>query len=212
MDALDLLEQQHRDIRAMLDRIATDPSPTERAAIVAQVALLIDVHTRAEARFVYVPCAPMLRRDDRSRFHEACERHALTRAAAASLARTRPSSASFAPRLKQLREVFVAHELEDECWIFQRAKASMTDEQLDAIGEQIAQDQSGRAKDRSSSASPNAVQGRAEQTSDGDGPAPSAEEAGDPKGDHRHAQDDESARGPSTRQRRREAHGALRNE
>jgi hypothetical protein len=137
MDALDLLEEQHREIGALLEQLGENPSRAAGAELLARVAPLIDGHTRAERRFVYQRCAVRLQRDDERRFDEACARHVHARAAAAALTRAFRRGEPVTARLAKLREVFLAHEHDDEAWIFQRAKACLTDEQLDALGNQI---------------------------------------------------------------------------
>jgi len=133
MDALDLLEQQHLDVRALIDRIAAEPSPGRKTAMVAELSRMIDAHVRIEETYLYPLCADRMR-GDRSQLHEAYEKHALTRFAADNLVRTRPTDVRFEARLKLLHDLFAHHAADEEDWMFQKAKRDLTDEQLEALG------------------------------------------------------------------------------
>lgn len=133
MDALDLLEQQHLEVRALMDRIAAEASPGRRTSMVAQLSRMIDAHVRIEETYLYPVCAERMNGDRRS-LHEAYEKHGLARFAADNLLRTRATDVRFEARLKLLQEVFTDHADEEEGVLFPKAKRGLTDEQLDAIG------------------------------------------------------------------------------
>ncbi|WP_434048638.1 MULTISPECIES: hemerythrin domain-containing protein [Sorangium] len=133
MDALDLLEQQHLELSALMARIAAEPSPGLRTSMVAQLSRMIDAHVRIEETYLYPVCAERMG-SDRKPLHEAYEKHGLARFAADNLLRTRATDVRFEARLKLLREVFVDHADEEESVLFPRAKRGLTDEQLDVIG------------------------------------------------------------------------------
>jgi hemerythrin superfamily protein len=133
MDALDLLEQQHLDVSALIDRIAAERSPGLRTSMVAQLSRMIDAHVRIEETYLYPVCAERMG-GNRSPLHEAYEKHGLARFAANNLLRTRATDVRFEARLKLLRDVFVHHADEEEGFLFPKAKRGLTDEQLDVIG------------------------------------------------------------------------------
>lgn len=133
MDALVLLEQQHADVGVLIDRIAAEPSPGRRTAMVARLSRLIDAHVQIEEAYLYPMCAARMS-GGRDPLHEACEQHALTRFAADNLLRTRATDVRFGVRLKLVRDLFDRHAFDEEDWMFQKAKRELTDEQLDALG------------------------------------------------------------------------------
>lgn len=133
MDALVLLEQQHADVGALIDRIASEPSPGRRTALVARLSRMIDAHVRIEETYLYPVCADRMR-GDRDPLHEAREKHALIRFAADNLLRTRATDVRFGVRLRLVRDLFDRHASDEEDWMFQKAKRQLTDEQLDALG------------------------------------------------------------------------------
>ena len=142
MDALVLLEQQHAAVGALIDQIAAEPSAGRRTALVAQLSRMIDAHVRVEEAYLYPLCAARMC-GNRGPLHEACEQHALTRFAADNLLRTRATDVRFGVRLKLVRDLFERHASDEEDWMFPKAKRNLTDEQLDALGGDLA-----RAYDR----------------------------------------------------------------
>jgi hypothetical protein len=136
MDALDLLEQQHRDVASLIDRVAVATSPGERTALVAQVVRAIEAHSRVEERCFYP--AFRARIGDGGRLYEVFEHHALLRFAAVNLLRTRATDLRFEARLEMVRELALRHASAEEDWAFPKAKRNLCDEELDQIGVAVA--------------------------------------------------------------------------
>lgn len=136
MDALDLLEQQHLEVSALMARIAAEPSPGLRTSMVAQLSRMIDAHVRIEETYLYPMCAERMA-GDRKPLHDAYEKHGLARFAADNLLRTRVTDVRFEARLRLLRDVFTHHADEEEGILFPKAKRGLTDEQLDVIGSDL---------------------------------------------------------------------------
>lgn len=132
MDALDLLEQQHRDVASLIDRVAVETSPGERTALVAQVVRAIEAHSRVEESCFYP--AFRARIGDGGRLYEVFEHHALLRFAAVNLLRTRATDLRFMARLEMVRELSLHHAEAEEDWAFPKAKRNLCDEELDQIG------------------------------------------------------------------------------
>ncbi len=136
MDALDLLEQQHRDVSDLLDRITAEPSPGARTRMVARAVRMIDAHTRSEERHLYPSCAERLG-EHPAKLYAACEHNALARFAAHNLVQTRVTDVRFESRLDLLKEIFTRHAAREETYLFRVAKTHLTDEQLDVIGDDL---------------------------------------------------------------------------
>ena len=143
MDALDVLEQQHRHVSELLGRVATESSPGGRTALVARLVRVVDAHSRCEERLLYPLLAERIRArgPDRAeledRYYRACEEHAMTRLVARMLLQTRVTDVRFEARLALLRRTFTSHAEGEEDWLFQRAKRDLTDEQLDRVGDDL---------------------------------------------------------------------------
>jgi hypothetical protein len=136
MDALDLLEQQHRDVSALLSRLA-EASPVGAGSEEAFYAALraVDAHVRVEEAYVYIACASRL--GDDADVREAREEHKkILDAARVALAMPR-SVPQFAAMIAALRERFERHAEMQEDVVFPKLKRSLTDEELDVLGEEI---------------------------------------------------------------------------
>jgi hemerythrin superfamily protein len=136
MDALDLLEQQHRDIASLIDDLAEETSPGQRTALVTRLVRAIEAHSRAEERCFYP--AFRARIGDGGRLYEVFEHHALLRFAAVSLRGTRATDLRFEARLEMVRELALRHAAAEEDWAFPKAKRNLLDEELDRIGVEVA--------------------------------------------------------------------------
>jgi hemerythrin superfamily protein len=136
MDALDLLEQQHRDVASLIDRVAEATSPGERTSLVAQVVRAIEAHSRVEERCFYTVFRARI--GDGGRLYEVFEHHALLRFAAVNLLRTRATDLRFTARLEMVRELSLRHAEAEEDWAFPKAKRNLCDEELDVIGVEVA--------------------------------------------------------------------------
>jgi hemerythrin superfamily protein len=136
MDALDLLEQQHRDIASLIDHLAEETSPGQRTALARRVVRAIEAHSRAEERCFYPTFRARI--GDGGRLYEVFEHHALLRFAAVNLLRTRATDLRFDARLEMMRELALRHAEAEEDWAFPKAKRNLLDEDLDQIGVQVA--------------------------------------------------------------------------
>jgi hemerythrin superfamily protein len=136
MDALDLLEQQHRDVANLIEDVAEETSPGQRTVLVARLVRAIEAHSRAEERCFYP--AFRARIGDGGRLYEVFEHHALLRFAAVTLRGTRATDLRFEARLEMVRELSLRHAEAEEDWAFPKAKRNLCDEELDQIGVEIA--------------------------------------------------------------------------
>ena len=136
MDALDLLEQQHRDLGELFARVVAEAAPGRRTALVAQVVRAVEAHSRVEEGVFYAAVSAQIGGAE-ARLYEAFEDHALLRFAAVNLLRTRATDVRFAARLKLVHDLFSRHALGEEDWMFPKAKRALHDEVLDRIGTEI---------------------------------------------------------------------------
>jgi hypothetical protein len=137
MDALDLLEQQHRDLADRIAEVISVEGAGKRTARTAQLVRAVEAHSRVEETVFYAvfsqriaPSEPLL--------HEAFEAHVLLRFAAENLLRTRATDVRFEARLKLVRDLFERHAAIEEDWMFPKAKRALHDEALDQIGDDLA--------------------------------------------------------------------------
>ncbi len=136
MDALDLLEQQHRELDEIFALVVNAETAGRRTALVAQLVRALEAHSRVEETVFYAAFAARCGGDE-ARLWEAFEHHALLRFAARNLLRTRATDVRFAARLKTLAALFRRHAHAEEDWMFPKAKRALHDEALDRIGVEI---------------------------------------------------------------------------
>lgn len=137
MDALDLLEEQHRELSALFAQAAEAGTPGRRSALVVQLVRAIEAHSRVEEGVFYAAFTARVSADE-ARLWESFEGHALLRFAAQNLLATRATDVRFAARFNLLRDLFARHAHAEEDWMFPKAKRALHDEVLDRIGADIA--------------------------------------------------------------------------
>jgi hypothetical protein len=136
MDALDLLEQQHRDLSELFAGVTAAEGAGKRTGLVAQLVRTVEAHSRIEETVFYAAFAGRVHGVE-ARLYEAYEGHALLRFAAGNLLRTRATDVRFPARLKLVRDLFDRHAMLEEDWMFPKAKRALHDEALDRIGVEI---------------------------------------------------------------------------
>jgi hypothetical protein len=136
MDALDLLEQQHRDLAELFAEVSSAESAGRRTAVVAQLVRAVEAHSRVEESVFYAAFSERVG-GAQTRLYEAFEDHALLRFAAVNLLRTRATDVRFEARLKLVQRLFERHVLMEEDWMFPKATRALHDEALDRLGAEI---------------------------------------------------------------------------
>lgn len=135
MDALDLLEQQHRDVRELLERLVLEPSDTRTRESIDRLVRLVEAHVRIEEAYVYIACASKLRNEPRA-VHASEERAGIL-SALGVLRTTSPSDPHFGAQVATLIERFVHHADVEEDAVFPKLKRTLTDEALDVLGDAL---------------------------------------------------------------------------
>jgi hypothetical protein len=137
MDALDLLEEQHRQLGQLFAAVTAAEGAGRRGVLTVQLVRAVEAHSRVEERVFYTAFAARVGGDE-ARLWEAYEHHALLRYEVRALLRTRPTDVRFSARLKAAHLLFHRHAHAEEDWMFPKAKRALHDEQLDGIGDEIA--------------------------------------------------------------------------
>ncbi|HET6806779.1 MAG TPA: hemerythrin domain-containing protein [Frateuria sp.] len=143
MNAIELLTQDHKNMRALLDELAgtTARAVKKRKELLGKIETSLKAHNTIEEEIFY----PAFKKagdgkDDARMYFEALEEH---RAAGdlvlPDLLKTDVESEKFSGRAKVLKELFEHHANEEEKEMFKRAKALMSRKALEELGEQLAQ-------------------------------------------------------------------------
>jgi len=151
MNAIELLTQDHNNLRAMFEELTTTTSRgvKKRTELVKKIQAAIKAHNTVEEEIFY----PAFKKagdgkDDAKMYYEALEEH---RAAGdlvlPDLLKTEPDSEKFSGRAKVLKELFEHHAKEEEKEMFKRAKALFSKKMLEELGEQIAERKAELKKD-----------------------------------------------------------------
>lgn len=141
MDAITLLKEDHKKVRALLSELAdtTNRAEKTRPELLARIAKEIEVHATIEEEIFYPAFKEAGKNgDDGKMYFEALEEH---RAAGdlvlPDLLRTDVASDQFGGRAKVLKELIEHHADEEEKEMFPRARELLTRQQLEALGERM---------------------------------------------------------------------------
>ena len=143
MDAIALLKQDHKAVKALLTELAdtTNRALKTRTELLQKIATEIKAHATIEEEIFYPAFkAAGEKADDGKMFFEALEEH---RAAGdlvlPDLLKTDVQSDQFGGRAKVLKELIEHHADEEEKEMFPRARELMDKAQLEQLGERMAQ-------------------------------------------------------------------------
>jgi hemerythrin-like domain-containing protein len=142
MDAIKLLTEDHKTVRAHLDELAeTTPRALKtRTELLDKIRVELKAHTTIEEEIFYPAFQSRgTKGDDDKMYFEALEEH---RAAGdlvlPDLLSTAVDSEQFSGRAKVLKELVTHHADEEEKEMFPRAKALLSKEELVALGDKMA--------------------------------------------------------------------------
>ena len=141
MDAISLLKDDHKKVKALLTELAdtTNRAEKTRAELLARIATEIEVHTTIEEEIFYPAFkAAGEKSDDAKMFFEAKEEH---RAAGdlvlPDLLESDVTSDQFGGRAKVLKELIEHHADEEEQEMFPRARELLDRDALVQLGERM---------------------------------------------------------------------------
>ena len=141
MDAITLLKDDHRTLRALLGELEKSSSRAakKRTTLLAKIDSNLKAHSAIEEEIFYPAFKEAGQKsDDDKMYFEALEEH---RAAGdlvlPDLLDTDPASENFSGRAKVLKELVEHHAGEEEKEMFPRAKKLLTREELRELGAQM---------------------------------------------------------------------------
>jgi len=135
MNAIDMLEQQHREVAALFDQLADAQSFSSRRKAFERVADALVVHTTLEERHFY---PSVRRRATEQILLESLEEHLAMKRLLADLLDLRPDDDVFAAKLKVLRDEVEHHVEEEERDLFPAVRKLFEAAALIEIGEAMA--------------------------------------------------------------------------
>jgi iron-sulfur cluster repair protein YtfE (RIC family) len=133
MDAIEMLEEQHRDVADLFDEVEA-AEVADKQDLFYELADELTVHAAIEERYFY-PAARDRRTEDRLRM--SVEEHLTMKRLLADLLQLDPRNEAFAPKLAVLKHEVARHVQEEEQELFPLVRKTLDRKQLVAIAEEM---------------------------------------------------------------------------
>ena len=142
MDATKLLIEDHKKVRKLLAELAKtgEGEADRRDELLGEIALELEVHTQIEEEIFYPAFRQAGESDENDKLYfESLEEHrAVGEMVLPDLQNTPTSSEKFGGRAKVLKDLVDHHAEEEESEMFKRARKLFSDDELEQLGEQLA--------------------------------------------------------------------------
>ena len=136
MDAIKLLEQQHREVEELFEQFEKvgDKNDELLMELAARIADNLAAHATIEEKIFYpsVYVGPTM-----EKLQHAVEEHLSAKRVIADILDMDPTDAQFKAKVMVLQELIEHHVKEEEKDLFPKVKKLMTKEELEVIGEQM---------------------------------------------------------------------------
>ena len=134
-NAITLLKEDHAKVKKLLSQLDKAQAPGRRDELLEKIVHEVEVHTRLEEEIFYPAFHEAGRKkDDGKLFHEAIAEHGAVKMIMPDLLQTERDSEEFAGKAKVLKDLIEHHAEEEEKEMFPRAKALLSEEELQELG------------------------------------------------------------------------------
>ena len=130
MNAIELLEKQHKEVKGLLDK-CEKAEGEEKRALFEKIADDLAIHAAIEEQHFY-PATKAARTEEL--LHEAVEEHLSVKRIIADLLEMEPSDAQFDAKIQVLKEQVEHHVEEEEGELFPKVKKLLSEDDLDDLG------------------------------------------------------------------------------
>lgn len=137
MDAIKLLEEQHREVEELFELFEKAEKKEEKRVIVAKIADALAAHGTIEEKVFYPAAYKRGEEELTDMLREAVEEHLSVKRIIADLLAMTPEDENFEAKVKVLKEQIEHHVEEEESDLFPLAKKNLTKEQLDTMGAEM---------------------------------------------------------------------------
>lgn len=141
MDALKLLKQDHKNVKALFGEVEElgARASAQRKKLFTQIDRELTVHAQVEETIFY----PEFRKragkgEETDEVLEAYEEHSLVKTVIGELENLDPKDETYRPKLNVLKELVDHHVKEEEREMFKMARELFDPEELEELGERIA--------------------------------------------------------------------------
>lgn len=138
MNAVELLESQHREVEKLFSRIESAKGSSEKQKLFDTIADKLAVHAAIEEHQFY-PMVKAKRTEDI--LLESLEEHVGIKRVIADLLRTSPGDDTFDAKVKVLKEQVEHHVEEEESDLFPKVRKLLDASQLEALGQEMSAEQ-----------------------------------------------------------------------
>lgn len=138
MNAIDLLESQHREVEALFPKIEKARSGAAKGRLFEEIADKLAVHAAIEEHHFY-PAVKAKRTEDI--LLEALEEHLAIKRVLADLLDTDVEDESFDAKVTVLKEQVEHHVGEEESDLFPKVRKLLSGDELEAIGQAMTEEQ-----------------------------------------------------------------------
>lgn len=138
MNAIDLLESQHREVEKLFSRVESAKTSSEKQKLFETIADKLAVHATIEEHQFY-PTVRAKRTEDI--LLESLEEHVGIKRVLADLLRTSASDETFDAKLKVLKEQVEHHVKEEETDLFPKSRKVVDKTTLEALGQEMSAEQ-----------------------------------------------------------------------
>jgi len=141
-DAIALLEEDHEKVRGLLEKLTatTERAGKTRRELLEQIERELQAHTTIEEEIFYPAFRQADGKEHAKLYEEAREEHRAVEALVLpDLKDTDPKTAAFSGRAKVVKELIEHHAEEEESEMFPKARKQLTANQLQALGERMAE-------------------------------------------------------------------------
>ena len=134
MDAFNLLKADHRKVEELFSQLES-ASGQAKMRVFEQIKTELDLHTHIEESIFYPALEKPKQTHDLTL--EAYEEHDVVKKLLQELSRARTPNAEWEAKAKVLQENVEHHVEEEENELFVKAEAALSEEQIEALGEQM---------------------------------------------------------------------------
>ncbi|HET8791305.1 MAG TPA: hemerythrin domain-containing protein [Modicisalibacter sp.] len=141
MNAIDLLKEDHDKVRELLKQLVntTEGAEKKRPELLAKIEKEVKVHTQIEEEIFYPAFKESNGKKNDKMYYEACEEHrAVEDLVMPDLKKTDPTGVEFSGRAKVLKELLEHHADEEEEEMFEQARKTMSESDLNELGDKMA--------------------------------------------------------------------------
>jgi hemerythrin-like domain-containing protein len=139
-DAIALLKQDHKNVRALLKKLESAEEGDDRLELFSQIENELKVHTQIEEEIFYPAFHQSTQgEEDEHLYYEALEEHHVVDTVLPEIKDTDENSDEFAAKAKVLKDLVEHHAEEEETEMFPRARKLMEARELKELGQQLEQ-------------------------------------------------------------------------